>query len=74
MSVAHQTGPDTRRCSNKGRKLNSCHPVDCQGWVDGGLGAPSPGRGDEKVKDLEMNREKWVPSVEEEAAALWPPK
>ena len=31
-------------------------------------------RGDEKVKDLEMNREKWVPSVEEEAAALWPPK
>ena len=26
------------------------------------------------LQDLEMNREKWVPSVEEEAAALWPPK
>ena len=58
----------TPRCSNKGRKPPSCHPADCRRWVDGG-----PGRGDEKVKDLEMNREKWAPSVEEEAPALWPP-
>ena len=33
--MPHNTQQHTIKCSNKGRKLHSCHPVDCQGWVDG---------------------------------------